>query len=135
MSSQNYKHYLKNKTKVMINSKEAFMSKFKRTKKRLQKKFPGAELSTTPSGQFYIGQYGKNIIGEDYPDLAIAKTAWEAWRNLDTVEHWNRINTRNKKKLRKSLNHIVVSGDTSTYDPTDYIETPESFTISDGEEW
>ena len=34
----------------MINSKEAFMSKFKRTKKRLLKKFTGARLSSTPSG-------------------------------------------------------------------------------------
>jgi|TARA_R110002020_G_scaffold314978_3_gene530148 hypothetical protein len=119
----------------MINSKEAFLSRFARTKKRLLKKFPGAMLSTTPSGQAYISQDGKNIIGEEYPDLAIAKTAWEAWRNLDTVEYWNRINTRNKKKLRKSLNHIVVSGDTSTYDPTDYIESPESFATSDGKEW
>jgi len=119
----------------MIDSKEAFMSKFKRTKKRLEKKFPGAKLASTPSGQVYISQNGYNIIGEEYPDLAIANTAWEAWRNLDTVEFWNRINTRNKSKLRKSLNHIIVSGDTTSYDPTDYIETPESFTISDGIEW
>ena len=119
----------------MINSKEAFMSKFKRTKKRLEKRFPDAELSSTPSGQFYIGQYGKNIIGEEYPDLAIANSAWEAWRNLDTVEYWNRINTRNKKKLKKSLQHIVVTGDLSTYDPTDYIESPDTFVTSDGKEW
>ena len=119
----------------MINSKEAFLSRFSRTKKRLLKRFPGAELNKTPSGGVYIGQLGKNIIGEEYPDLAIANTAWEAWRNLDTVEYWNRINNRNKKKLRKSLNHILVTGDTSNYDPTDYIETPESFIISDGKEW
>lgn len=119
----------------MINSKEAFMSKFGRTKKRLIKKFPGAELTTTPSGQMYIGQNGINIIGEEYPDLAIANSAWEAWRNLDTVEYWNRINTRNKKKLRKSLQHIVVTSDNSTYDPTDYIDSPETFVTSDGKEW
>ena len=119
----------------MINSKEAFMSRFQRTKKRLTKKFPGAKLSKTPSGQVYISQEGKNIICEEYPDLAIANTAWEAWRNLDTVEYWNRINNRNKKKLRKSLNHIVVSGDNTHYDPTDYIEKPESFVTSDGIEW
>ena len=118
----------------MINSKEAFMSRFQRTKKRLVKKYPGAELHRSKSG-FYIGQKGKNIIGEEYPDLAITRTAWEAWRNLDTIEYWNRINNRNKKKLRKSLDHIVVSGDTSNYDPTDYIERPESFTTSDGKEW
>ncbi len=111
------------------------MSKFVRTKKRLIKKFPGAELTSTPSGQFYIGQDGQNIIGEEYLDLAISNSAWEAWRNLDTVEYWNRINTRNKRKLRKSLDHIVVSGDTTTHDPNDYIEKPESFTISDGIEW
>ena len=119
----------------MINSKEAFMSKFARTKKRLIKRFPGAELSSTPDGKLFIGQAGRNIIGEEYPDLAIANSAWEAWRNLDTVEHWNRINTRNKRKLRKSLDHIVVSGGTTVYDPTDYIDTPDSFTISDGIEW
>ena len=38
-------------------------------------------------------------------------------------------------KLRKSLNHIVVSSDNSSYDPTDYIEKPDSFVISDGIEW
>ena len=92
----------------MINSKEAFMSRFNRTKKRLLKKFPGAALSSTPSGQYYVGQNGKNIIGEDYPDLAISNSGWEAWRNLETVEYWNRINNRNKKKLKKSLEHIVV---------------------------
>jgi len=119
----------------MVNSKEAFMSKFKRTKKRLEKRFPGAKLNSTPNGKFYIGQKGSNIIGEEYIDLSIANSGWEAWRNLDTVEHWNRINTRNKQKLRKSLDHIVVSGDLTTYDPTDYIEKPESFTISDGIEW
>jgi len=119
----------------MINSKEAFMSKFTRTKKRLIKRFPGAELESTPSGELYIGQFGRNIIGEEYPDLATAKTAWEAWRNLDTVEHWNRINNRNQIKLKKSLDHIVVSGDNTHYDPTDYIDKPESFATSDGIEW
>ena len=69
------------------------MTKFKRTKKRLLKAYPGAELSSTPNGQFYIGQKGKNIIGEEYPDLAISDSAWEAWRNLDTVEYWNRFHT------------------------------------------
>ena len=111
------------------------MSKFQRTKKRLVKKFPGAKLDSSPNGGFYIGQNGKNIIGEDYPDLAIANSAWEAWRNLDTVEYWNRINDRNKKKLRKSLDHIVVSDDNTRYDPTDYIEKPDNFMLSEGEEW
>ena len=119
----------------MINSKEVFLSKFKRTKKRLQKKFPGAELVSSPSGKFYIGQNKRNIIGEEYTDLAMANSAWEAWRNLDTVEYWNRINTRNKKKLRKSLEHIVVSDDNTRFEPTDYIENPDSFTLSDGCEW
>ena len=117
----------------MINSKEAFMSKFKRTKKRLVKKFPGAALHRSPNGGFYVGQRGSNIIGEEYPDLAIAGSGWEAWRNLDTVEYWNRINNRNKKKLRKSLEHIVVSDDNSSYDPTDYLEPIDTFTLSDGD--
>ena len=117
----------------MINSKEAFMSRFNRTKKRLVKKFPGAELSKTPNGGFYIGQRGKNIIGEEYPDLAIADSGWKAWQNLDTVEYWNRINGRNKRKLRKSLEHIVVSDDNTYYDPTDYIEPVDTFTLSDGD--
>ena len=117
----------------MINSKEAFLSRFQRTKKRLTKKFPGAKLSKTPSGQVYISQEGKNIICEEYPDLAIANTAWEAWRNLDTVEYWNRINNRNKKKLRKSLEHIVVSEDNTHYDPCDYLEPVDTFTLSDGD--
>jgi len=111
------------------------MSKFKRTKKRLEKKFPGAKLTSNSSGQFYIGQEGKNIIGEEYIDLALANSGWEAWRNLDTVEYWNRINDRNKRKLRKSLDHIVVSSDNTHFEPTDYIEKPDSFTISDGIEW
>jgi len=119
----------------MINSKEVFMTKFKRTKKRLLKAYPGAELSSTPNGQFYIGQKGKNIIGEEYPDLAISDSAWEAWRNLDTVEYWNRINNRNKKKLRKSLEHIVVSDDNTSFEPTDYIDEDISFRLSDGDEW
>jgi chloramphenicol 3-O-phosphotransferase len=119
----------------MINSKEVFLSKFNRTKKRLVKKFPGAKLSSTPSGKFYIGQNGKNIIGEEYLDLAIANTAWEAWRNLDTVEYWNRINDRNKKKLKKSLEHIVVSDDNTHYDPMDYVEKSDGFILSEGEEW
>jgi len=110
------------------------MSKFKRTQKRLVKKFPGAALASTPSG-YYIGQNGKNIIGEEYPDLAIANSGWEAWRNLDTVEYWNRINTRNKKKLKKSLDHIVVSDDNTSFEPTDYITNEVDFTLSDGDEW
>jgi len=119
----------------MINSKEAFMSRFKRTKKRLEKKFPGAKLSRIASGGYYIGQHGKNIIGEEYPDLAIANSGWEAWKNLDTVEYWNRINDRNKKKLRKSLEHIVVSDDNTCFEPTDYISNDIDFTLSDGDEW
>ena len=117
----------------MINSKEAFMSRFKRTKKRLEKKFPGAKLSRIASGGYYIGQQGKNIIGEEYPDLAIASSGWEAWKNLDTVEYWNRINDRNKKKLRKSLEHIVVSEDNAHYDPCDYLEPVDTFMLSDGD--
>ena len=111
------------------------MSRFKRTKKRLEKKFPGAKLSRIASGGYYIGQQGKNIIGEEYPDLAIASSGWEAWKNLDTVEYWNRINDRNKKKLRKSLEHIVVSDDNTSFEPTDYISNEIGFTLSDGDEW
>ena len=118
-----------------MNSKEIFLSKFQKTKKRLLKKFPGAELSATPNGKFYIGQQGKNIIGEEYPDLARADSAWEAWRNLDTVEYWNRINTRNKRKLRKSLDHIVVSTDNAQFDPMDYMEKSDDFKLSDGCDW
>tara|TARA_R100001129_G_scaffold185253_2_gene172697 strand:+ start:600 stop:971 length:372 start_codon:yes stop_codon:yes gene_type:complete len=115
----------------MINGKEAFMSRFQRTKKRLVKKFPGAELTSTPSG-FFIGQNGKNIIGEDYPDLAVTKTAWEAWKNLDTVEYWNRINERNKRKLKRDKSQVIVKDDNTPFQPQDYIEPQDGFILSDG---
>jgi len=118
-----------------MDSKEIFLSKFEKTKKRLVKKFPGAEACAGINGKFYIGQKGKNIIGEEYPDLATSNTVWEAWRNLDTVEYWNRINTRNRRKLRKSLDHIVVSTDNAYFNPIDYIEKPDGFNLSDGSEW
>ena len=118
----------------MINGKEAFMSRFQRTKKRLVKKFPGAELTSTPSG-FFIAQNGKNIIGEDYPDLAVTKTAWEAWRNLDTVEYWNRINERNKRKLKRDKSQVVVKDDNTPFQPQDYIQPQDGFVLSEGNEF
>ena len=115
----------------MINSKEAFMSRFQKTKKRLVKKYPGAELHRSNSG-FYIGQKGKNIIGEEYPDLAITRTAWEAWKNLDTVEYWTRINERNKRKLRRDKSQVIVKDDNTPFQPQDYIEPQDGFVLSDG---
>ena len=44
-----------------------------------------------------------------YIDLAIANTGWEAWRNIDTVEYWNRKNTRNKKYLLWVLWEVMVA--------------------------
>lgn len=82
--------------------------RFKKLKKKLQKKFPGAKTSKSQDGRYYVSQKGVNLIGSKYPDLMFSPDVFTAWSNLETVEHWNRIEERNNRGFQEDINSISI---------------------------
>jgi len=80
-------------------------------KKFIGKKFKGALLKSNTSGRLYIADAtGKNIIGEKYPDLALASDVYTAWKNCYLVEHWNRQEARSIRGIQCDINNNTVQG-------------------------
>jgi len=88
--------------------------RFKKLKKKLQKKFPGAKTSKSQDGRYYVSQEGVNLIGSKYPDLMSSSDVYTAWTNLETIEHWNRIEERNSKGFQMDINQISIQNVTES---------------------
>ena len=80
---------------LTLHPKEAKKLEFKKLKKKLLKKFPRAKTERLQDGRYYISQDGSNLIGSKYQDLCFTDDVFKAWKNLETIEHWNRIEDRN----------------------------------------
>ena len=94
----------------MINI-EIKQQRLKDYKKFLNRKFKGATLKSNSNGGLYIADSeGKNLIGEKYPSLAIAKDAFTAWKNAYLVEHWNRQEARSIRGIRTDIKNNTVQG-------------------------
>ena len=76
--------------------------KLREYKKFLNRKFKGIETKMAPNGGFYVSDSnGNNLIGNKYPDLAISPDVYTAYKNAYIVEHWNRMEARQVKGIRK----------------------------------
>ena len=85
--------------------------KLREYKKFLNKKFKGVETKMASNGKFYVSDSnGKNLIGNKYPDLALADDVFTAYQNAFTVEHWNRMEARQVKGIRKDIQNNTVQG-------------------------
>lgn len=85
--------------------------KFQKLKTKLQKKFPGAQTAQSQDGRYYVSQHGANLVGSRYPDLAFSDDVYTAWTNLETVEHWNRIEDRNSHGFASDIEQIRIANE------------------------
>ena len=92
-----------------LHPKEAKKLEFKQLKKKLLKKFPRAQTSRLQDGRYYVSQDGSNLIGSKYPDLCFTDDVFKAWKNLETIEHWNRIEERNSYGFQQDINQIKIN--------------------------
>ncbi len=80
-------------------------------KKFLDKKFKGVETKMASNGEFYVSDSnGRNIIGNKYPDLALSPDVYTAYKNAYIIEHWNRMEARQVKGIRKDIQNNTVQG-------------------------
>jgi len=90
---------------------ERKQQRLKEYKKFLNRKFKGIETKMSPNGQFYISDSnGRNLIGNKYPDLALADDIFTAYKNAYIVEHWNRMEARQVRGIRKDIQNNTVQG-------------------------
>ena len=90
---------------------ERKQQRLKEYKKFLNRKFKGIETKMSPNGQFYVSDSnGRNLIGNKYPDLALADAIFTAYKNAYIVEHWNRMEARQVKGIRKDIQNNTVQG-------------------------
>jgi hypothetical protein len=90
---------------------ERKQQKLREYKKFLNRKFKGCDLISNGNGKLYIADsVGKNLIGEKYPDLALADDVFTAWKNAYLVEHWNRQEARSIKGIKTDIKNNTVQG-------------------------
>ena len=93
----------------MLNERKK--QKFWEMQQFLKKKFKGAHTKTSQSGKYFVADSNeKNLIGENYPDLALADDVYTAWKNAFTVEHWDRMEARQVKGIRKDIQNNTIQG-------------------------
>tara|TARA_B110000858_G_scaffold58404_1_gene68045 strand:+ start:343 stop:720 length:378 start_codon:yes stop_codon:yes gene_type:complete len=77
----------------------------------IQKKFKGAHTKINSDGGVFVADArGRNIIGTKYPDLAIAKDVFTAWKNTFLIEHWNRQEARSIRGIQCDIKNNTVQG-------------------------
>ena len=79
---------------------------FRKLKSQIQKKYKTAK-TVSRNGKFCVEHEGKNLI-QNYPSLAMADNVYDAWKNASIVLHWDKIDTRNSRTLRKDLSAVTV---------------------------
>jgi len=90
---------------------ERKQQQLKKYKKFLNRKFKGIQTKVSPSGKFYVSDsVGNNLIGNKYPDLALSKDIYTAYKNAYLVEHWNRQEARSIKGIRADIQNNTVQG-------------------------
>ena len=96
---------------MIFNNIERKQQKLREYKKFLNRKFKGIQTKISPSGKFYVSDSnGNNLIGNKYPDLSLAPDVFTAYKNAYIVEHWNRMEARQVKGIRKDIQNNTVQG-------------------------
>ena len=96
---------------MIFNNIERKQQKLREYKKFLNRKFKGIETKMSPGGKFYVSDSkGRNLIGNKYPDLSLAPDVFTAYKNAYIVEHWNRMEARQVKGIRKDIQNNTVQG-------------------------
>lgn len=78
-----------------------------------------AEIKLSPGGRKYISSKGRNVVSDEWPDLQLADTVYDAWKNVYVTNHWT--NQANKRI------DIVKNTITNTCGDTSNIPTTESY--------
>tara|TARA_B100001564_G_C20187360_1_gene466829 strand:- start:114 stop:506 length:393 start_codon:yes stop_codon:yes gene_type:complete len=79
---------------------------FRKLKSQIQKKYKTAR-TVSRNGKFCVEHEGRNLL-QGYPDLAMADSVYDAWKNTSIVLHWDKIDTRNSRTLRNDLSSVTV---------------------------
>ena len=90
---------------------EIKQQQLKKYKKFLNRKFKGVQTKINKDGKFWVSDSnGKNLIDTKYPDLITASDVFTAYKNAYIVEHWNRMEARQVKGIRKDIQNNTVQG-------------------------
>jgi len=79
---------------------------FRKLKSQIQKKYKTA-ATVCRNGKFCVEHEGKNLL-QGYPDLSMADSVYDAWKNTSIVLHWDKIDTRNSRTLKNDLSAVTV---------------------------
>ena len=79
---------------------------FRKLKSQIHKKYKTA-TTVCRNGKFCVEYEGRNLL-QGYPDLAMADSVYDAWKNTSVVLHWDKIDTRNSRTLKNDLSAVTV---------------------------
>ena len=79
---------------------------FRKLKSQIQKKYKTA-ATVSRNGKFCVEHEGRNLL-QGYPDLAMADSVYDAWKNTSIVLHWDKIDTRNSRTLKNDISAVTV---------------------------
>ena len=79
---------------------------FRKLKSQIQKKYKTAQ-TVGRNGKFCVEYEGRNLL-QGYPDLAMADSVYDAWKNTSIVLHWDKIDTRNSRTLKNDISAVTV---------------------------
>ena len=96
---------------------------FRIMKLAVLRKYKDAEIKLSPSGMKYVSSKGRNVISDEWPDLQLAETVYDAWKNVYITNHWT---NQANKRIDIVKNTITnTCGDTSNIpmvEPYEYAE-------------
>tara|TARA_B110000914_G_scaffold30004_1_gene22729 strand:- start:663 stop:1016 length:354 start_codon:yes stop_codon:yes gene_type:complete len=85
--------------------------------------YKDAEVKLSPSGMKYISSKGRNVLSSEWPDLQLADTVYDAWKNVYITNHWT---NQAEKRIDIVKNTITnTCGDTSNIPTTESYEYAE----------
>jgi len=92
---------------------------FRKMKSSVLRKYKNAKISLSGSGRHYISSNDRNIVSDEWPDLQLADSVYDAWRNAFITNHWT-------NQAQKRID-IVKNTITNTCGDTSNIPTTESY--------
>ena len=84
---------------------------FHKMKKAVKRKYKGCKLEYS-NGSYTIQLKGKNVVSSEWPDLQLAQTVYDAYKNAFICEHWDRQKLKGDSIISNTITNMV--GNTSS---------------------
>ena len=80
---------------------------FNKMKKAVKRKFKGCKIQLD-NGKYTLQVNGKNVISNEWSDLQVADTVYDAYKQAYICEHWDRQKLKGEKIINNMINGCLL---------------------------